>query len=128
MQFFSDVLTNRYSKLILLKRLSVIIAVFAFLYACKKHKDDPVDCSGPAKSFAADVSPVIQASCANSAGCHEAGSNNGPGPLLNYTQVFNDRSEIREVVASRHMPLNGRLADWERNAIVCWIDSGAPNN
>lgn len=129
MHFFSEVLTHRYPKLVLLKRFSIIVAVFVFLYACKKnHTEEPADCSGPAKSFAADVSPVIQASCANSAGCHEAGSNNGPGPLLNYNQVFNDRSEIRSVVASRHMPLNGTLAASELNAIVCWVDSGAPNN
>ena len=87
-----------------------------------------VDCSGPAKSFAIDVRPVFQASCTNGSGCHGAGSNNGPGPLLTYTQIFDHRGEIRAAVASDHMPLNGSLTASQKNAILCWIDSGAPGN
>lgn len=107
----------------------VIAVLFIILNACKKNPDlGPVDCSGPAKSFATDVSPVIQASCATNSGCHATGSNNGPGPLLNYSQVFSARSDIRSSVASGHMPMNGTLTATERNAILCWIDNGATNN
>ena len=89
--------------------------------------ESPIDCSGAAKSFATDVNPIIQASCTN-AGCHNAGSNNGPGPLLSYQQIFNARISIRPAVASGLMPQNSKLSDAQKNAILCWIDNGAPNN
>ncbi|MGE5108648.1 MAG: hypothetical protein ACM3H8_13975, partial [Sphingobacteriales bacterium] len=116
-------------KLSLLKKNLGITATLIFLYACQKNPDlGSVDCSGPAKSFVTNVSPVIQASCATDSDCHGTGSSSGPGPLLNYTQVFNARSDIRSSVASGHMPLNGTLTATERNAILCWIDNGATNN
>jgi len=113
----------------LTKRLFAVTTILVFLYACKKNPDiSPIDCSGPAKSFANDIHSIIQASCAINSGCHASGSNNGPGPLLNYSQIFNARSDIRSNVASGHMPLNGSLTATERNAILCWIDNGAVNN
>lgn len=89
--------------------------------------ESPVDCSGAAKSFTTDVNPIIQASCTN-AGCHNSGSNNGPGPLLTYQQIFNARISIRSAVASGFMPQNSKLSDAQKNAILCWIDNGAANN
>ena len=86
-----------------------------------------VDCSGAAKSFAADVNPIIQASC-TLAGCHNAGSINGPGPLLTYQQIFNARISIRSAVASGLMPQNSALSASQKNNILCWIDNGAVNN
>src|SRR5689334_18212022 len=70
----------------------------------------PVDCGAIAKSFAADVNPTIQAFCASNAGCHNAGSNNGPGELLRYSQIFNNRLIMRAAVVSGRMPLNGSLS------------------
>jgi len=96
--------------------------------ACSKKPEFTADCSGPAKSFVTDVSPVFQTSCAINSGCHATGSGNGPGPLLNYSQIFNARGDIRPAVASGHMPLNATLTASQKNAILCWIDNGAPNN
>ena len=103
-------------------------ALLVFINACSKKPEFTADCSGPAKSFATDVSPVFQTSCAISSGCHATGSGNGPGPLLTYSQIFNARLDIRSAVASGHMPLNATLTASEKNAILCWIDNGAPNN
>jgi len=126
MQFSDESYVKSYS---LVKRLFAVTFILVFSYACKKNPDiSPIDCSGPAKSFANDVHPIIQASCAINSSCHAIGSNNGPGPLLNYSQVFTARSDIRSNVASGHMPLNGSLTEAERNAILCWIDNGAANN
>jgi hypothetical protein len=123
-QFIIYHLTTRF-----LKKIFLITAVAGFLWACKKNNDaGSVDCSGPQKSFSSDVNPVVQASCATNSGCHGAGSANGPGALLLYSQIFNARSDIRSAVASGHMPLNGSLTASERNAILCWIDNGALNN
>jgi hypothetical protein len=129
MQIFFETSINHYPKPYLIKRILVIAAVLGFLYGCKKNPDpaSTVDCSGAAKSFAADVSPVIQASCALS-GCHATGSNNGPGPLLSYTQISNAKSNIRSEVSSGEMPKNGSLTASQKAAIICWIDNGAPNN
>lgn len=83
---------------------------------------------GTVRTFSADVNPVIQSSCATSSGCHGAGSNSGPGPLLSYQQIFNVRSTIRSEVSSGRMPPNGGLSAAQKSAILCWIDNGAPNN
>jgi len=48
--------------------------------------------------------------------------------LLTYTQVFNARSSIRSAVSSGSMPPNGGLSVTQKNSIIFWIDSGAPNN
>jgi len=121
---------NHYSKSALPIKLFVITAATLVFFACKKDMQTAtvVDCSGAPKTFATDVNPIIQASCGTGSGCHGSGSSNGPGPLLNYSAVFSAHSDIRSAVASGHMPLNGSLTAPEKNAILCWIDSGAANN
>ena len=112
-----------------MKKIILIVIVSTLLLACGKNPETTsVDCSGPLKSFVNNVQPVIQASCATGSNCHGTGSSNGPGPLLNYTQLFNARSDIRSAVLSRHMPPNGTLSATEKGAIICWIDNGALNN
>jgi len=85
-----------------------------------------MSCTGT-KSFASEVHPIFQTVCSN-AGCHEASSTNGPGPLTNYQQIFNARTSIRSAVSSGTMPKNTTLTATQKNAILCWIDNGAPNN
>jgi hypothetical protein len=111
-------------------KVFVIIVAAAVFCACRKDKNDTnsVVCSGSPKSFSADVRPIVQSSCATDTDCHGAGSVSGPGPLLDYSAVFNARFDIRSSVSSGHMPLNGSLTPSEKNAIICWIENGAPNN
>lgn len=112
-----------------LKPAFIISTVVSISFACKKKGPDFIpDCNGAPKSFSTDVSPIIQASCAVNSGCHGTGSRNGVGELLTYTKIFNVRSDIRSAVASGEMPLGGSLTNTEKNAILCWIDGGAPNN
>ena len=112
-----------------LKTAFIISTVLSISSACKKKGVDYIpDCNGATKSFSTDVSPIIRAGCAINSGCHGAGSNNGVGELLTYSKIFNLRSGIRSAVASDDMPLNGSLTSTEKNAILCWIDGGAPNN
>ena len=113
-----------------MKYLFFIIISFILISSCSKSSDSPgqnVTCSST-KTFSADANPVIQATCAISPGCHAVGSISGPGALTNYTQVFNARSAIRAAVASGTMPQGGSLTTAQKQAILCWIDSGAPNN
>jgi hypothetical protein len=118
------------------KALIFITSLTMVIIACSKSGSGsnpspapaPIDCGETVKSFAADVNPTIQAFCASNAGCHNAGSNNGPGELLRYSQIFNNRTIIRAAVVSGRMPLNGSLTQAQKNSIACWIDNGAPEN
>lgn len=108
-----------------MKKSLAVVAVVALMFsACKK---DSVSCTGTAKSFATDANPVIQATCATS-GCHSTGSSSGPGALVTYTQIFNSKSTIKSQVSSGAMPQGSTLTSAQKEAIVCWIDQGAPNN
>lgn len=101
--------------------------------ACSKSSSNSTttpttpDCS-TAKSFATDVAPIVSASCATNSGCHATGSANGPGALMNYTQIYNNRTAIRAAVANGTMPQGSSLSTAQKNAILCWVDAGAPNN
>lgn len=87
-----------------------------------------IDCTGVASAFAANVHPIIQSSCATDATCHGAGSANGPGPLLNYTQISAASATIKTAVASGTMPKTGTLTTAQKNSIICWVNGGALNN
>jgi hypothetical protein len=127
-----------------MKKTILILLLFTIIYSCSKSSGDTtttgpggpggggpggttLDCSGVAKTFSADASPVFQTYC-NIGGCHASGSVNGPGPLTNYTQIYGARVNIRSAVASGLMPQNTTLTASQKNTILCWIDSGAPNN
>jgi len=134
MNAFLKIAIDHYSKSRFTKMVSMLVIVVFLLVACTKRHEDtlgtvsPGNGSGPATSFAVDVDPIVQSSCAASSGCHGSGSSAGPGPLLTYTQVFNARSSIRSAVLSGRMPPNGGLSVTQKNSIIFWIDSGAPNN
>lgn len=121
---------NTLSSSEIIKTIVVVVVVAGFLFACKKGGDstNTVECSGPAKSFSADIIPIIQSSCAMDADCHGSNSISGPGSLLNYQQVFNARLAIRSAVLSGEMPKDASLTTSEKNAIICWINNGAANN
>jgi len=134
MNAFLKIAIDHYSKSRFTKMVSMLVVVVFLLVACTKRHEDtlgtvsPGNGSGPATSFAVDVDPIVQSSCAASSGCHGSGSSAGPGPLLTYTQVFNAKSSIRSAVSSGRMPPNGGLSVTQKNSIIFWIDSGAPNN
>lgn len=112
------------------KCLAVIFGCIFIFSACSKSKTDDhtgMACTDVLISFSAQVNPIIQTYC-NQASCHASGSVNGPGPLTNYTQVFNARTVIREAIRSGLMPQNATLTPVQKNNIICWIDNGAPNN
>ena len=114
-------------------RIVLMICTAVFFTACSKSGTGgggggaPLDCSMVPKSYSVNVDPIIQSTC-NAAGCHNTGSTNGPGPLTNYSQVFNARTAIRAAIANGTMPKNSTLTTDQRNSIICWIDSGAPQN
>ncbi len=114
-----------------IKTLFIVSTVLNLLtVACTKDTQSNFtpDCSGTPKTFATDVNPIIQATCATNSGCHAAGSSRGPGALITYQQIYNNSAAIRRSVANGSMPENGSLSAAQKNAIICWIDNGAINN
>ena len=89
--------------------------------ACKKNNTQAKstvytpNCSGT-KSFKNDVLPILNSSC-NS--CHSFNT---------YQSASSIASSIRSDVANGSMPQNSSLSNAQKDAILCWIDNGAPNN
>ena len=100
--------------------------------ACVNDKEELLfppgtDCAGVNAKFSTDVSPIIQSRCAVS-GCHDGSSTNGPGPLTTYERIRDASGKIKPAVVSRIMPKGSSLSADEIKKIVCWIESGSPNN
>ena len=116
-----------YRKFILILLISVVLYT-----ACKKSSDDngnnPPNNSTCTISFASRVTTIVQTNCAFSVGCHAAGSTNSGGPLTNYSQIFNRRSNIRAAVQAGTMPQGATLSASDKADLISWIDCGAPNN
>jgi hypothetical protein len=119
-----------------MQKAFLVLTIFSFsvfiILSCSKDSsgggNTTLDCNTVTnKAFTADVSPIIQSSCAIS-GCHASGSTNGPGQLTNYAEVFSARASIRSAVAAGRMPKTGSLSTAQKNSILCWVDSGSPNN
>lgn len=99
--------------------------LFVMMLSCVDHDlGSTVECSGTGVTFA-EANSVIQTSCATNSGCHGSGSNNGPGELLTYSQIYSARTSIRSAVANGSMPRNSTLSSDEKNTIICWIENGA---
>ena len=116
--------------------LSIMVAMVAI--ACSKSGSSTstpttgtggttVNCATIDSRFAAVVFPIIQNSC-GAVGCHNTGSINGPGALTNYDQIKAAATQIKSSVESGTMPKNGALTTAQKNAISCWVSSGALNN
>lgn len=88
--------------------------------ACSKSSTTPIytaDCSGAAKTYSKDALPVINSACVS---CHSEYST--------YSGIANDKEAIRMTIVNGSMPTKTTLTSAQKNSVVCWIDSGAPNN
>ncbi len=128
-----------------MKKMSVVFMFILLVIACSKSDTSSpantpatppstppstpptLNCTGIDSKFSTVVSVIIQNSC-NITACHNAGSTNGPGPLTNFSQISAAAAAIRNSVETGRMPKTGSLTDAQKNAISCWVASGAPNN
>jgi hypothetical protein len=112
----------------------LIILVLGLVFSCsKQHGQDPAgpggsSCDGVNAKFAADIFPLIESKCSDDAGCHGAGSINGPGELMNYNQIRNAAGPIKIAISTGRMPQNGSLSPAELRQINCWINNGTQND
>ncbi|MFM2135487.1 MAG: hypothetical protein RL021_887 [Bacteroidota bacterium] len=95
---------------------SVMVSVIG-TFSCKKQEDYSPDCSGAPKTFSADAKPALQSNCVS---CHSQ--------YANYNTVKNEAASIRSAIANGSMPKGKKMSDSDKNKVMCWIDSGAPNN
>lgn len=113
--------------------LLVLLAALALSTAgCYNDKEELLypggtNCQGAANKFG-NVNPIIQTKCAFSPACHGAGSTNVGGALTSYELIKAKASQIKLQVQTGLMPQTGSLTPTELQSIVCWVESGAPNN
>lgn len=118
--------------------LSVIVTTVLIFSACSKNSSGgsgggggivgTVSCTGVTATFAANALPAIQATCQLGSNCHSSGSTNSGGPFTTYAQIFAKKSNIKAQLEAGSMPQSGSISLAQKQAIICWIDSGAPNN
>jgi uncharacterized membrane protein len=86
-------------------------------FSCTKQENYSPDCSGAPKTFSADAKPALQSNCVS---CHSQ--------YANYNSVKNEAASIRSAIANGSMPKGKKMSDTDKNKVMCWIDSGTPNN
>ncbi len=120
----------------MLRKKSLLLITLAvlglFTTSCYYDKEELLypggsNCQGAANKFS-DIHPIIQSKCAFSSDCHAAGSSNIGGPLTNFDLIKAKASSIKLQVQTGLMPQTGSLTPTELKSIVCWVESGAPNN
>lgn len=112
----------------------------AFAYGCVNNKADtikpanPGGCDTANLSYAADINPIMQQSCAVS-GCHTNATMAGTFTFETYAGVREAIQHDRLIGAINHqsgfiaMPQNSpKLSDCAIAKITQWVVIGAPNN
>ena len=96
---------------------------------CSYKKDIPAtdDCAGVVISYAGQVKPIFENTCAVT-GCHNATSTNKGGPFTTYALIKNKALTIKQQVVNGIMPKGSSLTAAQIKAIRCWVDSDAPDN
>ncbi len=116
--------------------LTLQLVLLFFLVSCTKDKAAPnqvfipSDCDSIAKSFSADVQPIINNSCV---GCHNSSSPGAGYNFDNYSDINSNLTVFFKTINHDNgvvpMPYQqGKLSDSLIQVIDCWIESGAPNN
>jgi len=105
-----------------MKKIMVIAMISLGLWTgCSKISNSnssyTPSCTGAVKSYKTDVAPIISTYCSN---CHSNFSN--------YTSLAADKSNVSAMIESGNMPRGASLSTAQKDAVICWISSGAPNN
>lgn len=107
--------------------------IIATLQACYYDKEDLIygndDCNPVNVSYANDIVPIINSSCATS-GCHvQGGGANGIFDNYDPVKAKVDNGSFRQrVVVTQDMPPGTPLSNCQIQYIEAWLNDGAPNN
>ena len=113
-----------------------------FVISCSSDDSDPTvnpdpdmmdPCTSITSTYAADIRPIIDLTCALS-GCHVAGGS-GDGNFESYNGVkakADNGSLVSRAVTGGTMPPSNSsgpsLTETQKNLIRCWVEDGAQNN
>ena len=78
----------------------------------------------PGISYSATIKQIFASNC-NIPGCHD---DVVIYSLSSYQTVHDVAQLIKNAITSGRMPKDRTLSSIDKNAIVCWIDSGVKNN
>lgn len=121
-----------------MKRIIIFIGcAVVLLSACYKNSLEELsgsgDCNTNNMSYASDIRPIINISCAIS-GCHHAGAVL-TFPLTTYDEVKAEAENGLLLKSINHdpsvsaMPKDvSKLSDCQIGKITSWVNAGAPNN
>jgi hypothetical protein len=116
-----------------MKKLSIIFFITLLAISCYVDNEEelygPVTCDTSAITYANDILPIINNSCATS-GCHEAG-NTAIGDFSTYAGVkakVDNGTFTNRVLVQKDMPPAAPLSNCEQAKIQQWINDGALNN
>jgi hypothetical protein len=106
-----------------MKKLIVIMLISIGLWTgCSKISNSNTSytptCSGAVKSYKTDVAPIMKTYCA---GCHNS-------KFSTYASLSSDKNNVSGQIESGSMPRGSSLTSTQKDAVLCWISSGAPNN
>lgn len=110
-------------KKMLITVVSAVALTWTMASSCKKEDTTPTNCS-TSVSFAKDVQPIINNSCAIS-GCHNGATKPN---LTSYASIKAEVDDVKEQVVSGSMPKGRTLSAADKDALLCWIANGAANN
>ncbi len=112
---------------------TIVFTISLMTFSCTSEKvEEPGGCDTSNVKYAADIAPIIQASCFN--GCHNGNSPSAGFRLDSYAAVKAkvDQGRLYGAVAQlagfSAMPVGGKLSDCNISKIKAWVDAGAPNN
>lgn len=107
------------------------IKLFSFLcilfpgYGClKTNTINPASTCDANISYNNTIKQIFTTNC-NISGCHD---DTVITSLANYQTLHDGALQIKNSIISGRMPKNKSLAAVDKNAIICWIDSGTKNN
>ncbi len=121
-----------------MQKISIIASFFLFLayFSCTKDIADPIDTNCVENTnYDDDIRRILDTNCSYES-CHD-GSGAAPGNYSFYSGVkvtFEGNDEfINRVVSLKDMPPDDApgpksLSDEEFEKILCWIESGFPEN
>lgn len=88
--------------------------------------DLPAACPATPPSFAGQVSPIVQRTCAQ---CHRPGGVAADRPLTSYAEITAQRGVLDQVYGCRMPPSSApQLQPAERKALLEWLVCKAPEN
>lgn len=124
------------SKINMMKKLIYLICLIAislWFQSCYNDNEEEiygvVTCDVTEITYANDVQPIINSSCATTA-CHASGGS-APGNFTNFNELtdkVDNGSFVNRVLVQKTMPPNSELSNCELEILQAWIDGGALNN